>query len=272
VNGLGAETALGYVARGWPVFPCRPWPSKRPLTQHGFYDASHDSGQIRAWWTQWPDALIGVPTGKASGLVILDIDVKDGCRYGFDSLADLGRSILPQTPMAHTASGGLHVYFSAIATIIRNSEGELGPGLDVRGEGGYIIAPSPGSGYAWDPHWNFATVPLLPAPAWLGHRQRGPAATPKGKTHRLDPLRILATACDNIRRAANGERHRILNREAYTIGCLVRAGALAEGHGIHELEAATAAMAWASRGDRAKTERDLEDAFRDGVTGRSARR
>src|SRR6516165_1844652 len=57
---------------------------------------------------------------------------------------------------------------------IRNSVGKhgLGPGLDVRGQGGYAVVPCPGSGYRWDPHCNFDTVPPHPAPAWLGHRQK----------------------------------------------------------------------------------------------------
>lgn len=260
---MTAAAALGYADRGWPVFPCKR--NKRPLTEHGFKDASRDPAVIEAWWRRWPEALIGVPTGKASGLVILDIDVKDDRANGFDSLADLGRSILPDTPLVHTRSGGLHVYFATIGDEIRNSEAELGGGLDVRGEGGYVIVPSPGSGYAWDPHVNFDTVPLLPAPAWLQHRRRRERPSDNGKTGRLDPALILDAACEAIRQAPNGERNSILNREAFSVGRLVSSGALRETEARHALEAAAAAMTWRSGGDRSKAEWDLERSFGAGL-------
>ena len=163
---LGA--ALEYVQRV-PVFPCRPDGPRRkhPHTPHGFYDATGDREIITKWWTTWPRALIGMPTGLKSGYVVLDIDVKDPEANGFDSLEDLGLSILPDTPMAHTASSGLHVYFDPGGRELKNSIGLIGPGLDVRGDGGYVIVPSPGSGYVWDPQWSFDTVKPVAAPQWL---------------------------------------------------------------------------------------------------------
>lgn len=258
------EAALAYVdRRNWPVFPVGG--DKRPLIKNGFQNATRELDQIETWWRKWPDARIGVPTGSASGLVILDIDAKDERANGFDTLQALGRAILPETPMAHTPSGGLHVYFAAIDQEIRNSVGKhgLGIGLDVRGEGGYIIVPSPGSGYRWDPIYNLKTAALLPAPAWLGHRQR--REMPQHYATRLDPTTILDRACDNIRLAANGERHDVLNREAYSIAGLVRGGALAERLALHQLEAATLEMAARTGGDRVKAARDLNDAWRDGL-------
>src|SRR5690242_20941646 len=110
------EQALAYaVERGWAVFPCRwdggPRLRKTPLTRNGCKDASRDPTMVRQWWARFPAALIGLATGQASGLAILDIDVKVPQANGFDSLADLGYSILTDTPMAHTESGGVHVYF-----------------------------------------------------------------------------------------------------------------------------------------------------------------
>src|SRR5919206_859445 len=107
------DASLQYAARGWPVFPCRASEPgrKRPHTGRGFHDASLDTRTIRRWWATWPDALIGVPTGAPIGAVVLDIDTKDAVANGFDTLEDLGHAILPQTPMVHTGSGGLHVYF-----------------------------------------------------------------------------------------------------------------------------------------------------------------
>jgi hypothetical protein len=206
--------ALGYAQdRGWPVFPTRlvKRPNgkvdKVPLVKWGT-EASRDPAQIEAWWRKWPDAAISIPTGRRSGIIILDIDIRND-RNGLDTLADLdiGLAILPDTPIAHTPSGGLHVYFGCIGIEIRNSAGTkgLGAGLDIRGDGGQAVLPSPNSGYWWDPHCNFDTVTPVPAPAWLGHRQKPDRPHREGR--RLAPATILNAACENIRHAGNGERH-----------------------------------------------------------------
>ena len=84
---------------------------KRPLVERGLYAATIDRDQIRNWWRRWPKALIGLPTGRTSDTVVLDIDVKRADTNGLDTLAELGCAILPDTPLVHTASGGLHLYF-----------------------------------------------------------------------------------------------------------------------------------------------------------------
>src|SRR5258708_29958828 len=112
------EAALRYAGRGWPVFPCQ-WQGegrKRPLTEHGLHDATTDTGIITGWWSRWPEALIGVPTGEPLGCVVLDIDRLDIDRKegGPDGLATLGKidcPILPLTPTVYTASGGRHSFF-----------------------------------------------------------------------------------------------------------------------------------------------------------------
>jgi putative DNA primase/helicase len=78
--------ALGYARRGWPVFPCRPWPDKRPLSAHGFKDATTDEEVLRRWWSRWPNALIGTPTGLS--FVAFDVDPRHG---GAETLAGLAR-------------------------------------------------------------------------------------------------------------------------------------------------------------------------------------
>ena len=134
---LGA--ALSYARRGVPVFPCEPG-GKRPLTRNGFWDATTDTRRISAWWGRWPLANVGVPTGGRSGLLVLDVDLRDG---GFESLASLEKTApLPGTSRARTGGGGMHVFFRYPAgQEVRNSAGVLGPGLDVRGEGGYVVVP-----------------------------------------------------------------------------------------------------------------------------------
>jgi len=229
--------ALQYAERGWPLFPCR-WKGerrKRPLTERGFHAATIDKVQIREWWRRWPRALIGIPTGRAIGAVVLDVDVKRPEANGFDTLDALGLAILPETPMAHTVSGGLHIYFAPPDHIeIGCTEGEkgrgIGRGLDWRGAGGYIIAPSPGSGYEWDPHWNFDTVPLAPVPAALLPREpeRLASTRPIRPTTGLSPYAeaALDSACRRILAAPAGEQEATINGEAFAIGTLAGAGAI----------------------------------------------
>jgi hypothetical protein len=134
------KAALSYAKRGIPVFPCEPG-GKRPLTYNGFWDATTNLNRVKAWWGRWPDANVGVPTGKGSGLLVLDVDPRDG---GPESLATLERENgpLPETARARTGGGGVHVFFRYPAEKeVRNSAGWLGLGLDVRGEGGYVVVP-----------------------------------------------------------------------------------------------------------------------------------
>jgi hypothetical protein len=223
------EQALTHADRV-PVFPCRECEPgrKRPYTGRGFHDATRDSGIIKAWWRQWPAALIGMPTGRVSGRWVLDIDVKRPEASGFDSLEDLG-IVLPATPMTHTTSGGLHVYFDAGDRELRNSAGLIGPGLDIRGDGGYVIVPSPSSGYAWDPIYGVDT-PLAPAPDWLWP----PKPSRPIPTEPIRPVvgldrygeAAIEAACNAIARAGPGQQERTLNCECFSIGTLASAGAV----------------------------------------------
>jgi hypothetical protein len=160
--------SLAYAARGWPVFPVKAR-GKDPLTSRGFYDATTRGPAIEERCRRWPRANIGVPTGPASGFDVLDIDPKHG---GDESLAAIeaqhGR--LPHTVRAFTGSGGLHILF-AHHPGVTNRRGTLPPGIDVRGEGGYIVVePSihpNGRPYAWDVDAHPDEVQLAPWPEWL---------------------------------------------------------------------------------------------------------
>jgi len=243
------EQALANAANGRPVFPCREKGPQRksPQTARGFHDATCDPGIITKWWRSWPDALIGMPTGPASDLVVLDIDVKDDRANGFDTLADLGH-VLPETPMVHTASGGVHVYFrNPTYRELRCSAGLIGPGLDVRADGGYVIVPSPGSGYSWDPIWNFDTIEPIAPPAWLWPPLRQPLVV---STKPIRPVKGLSpygeaainSACDAIFRAPAGEQERTLNAECFSIGTLAGAGAVPQDVALNALLRAGNAM------------------------------
>jgi hypothetical protein len=161
-----------------PVFPCEPG-GKRPLTHNGFWDASVDLRRVEAWWGRWSGANLGIPTGERSGLLVLDIDPAAG---GLESLAVLERKhgLLPKSAKARTGGGGTHVFFVYPAReVVRNSAGRLGPGLDVRGEGGYVVVPPSRTRGAYE--W-LDRAPLA-QPAWLLGCLR--AASPRSGEERL---------------------------------------------------------------------------------------
>jgi len=224
------EEPICYAGQGLPVFPCiGTGPArKRPYPPNGFHAATTDTAIIRAWWALWPDALIGMPTGPASGRWVLDVDVKRAEENGFDTLEDLGHLPLPETPVVHTASGGVHYYFDAGDRELRNSAGLIGPGVDVRGAGGYVILPSEGSGYYWDPVLNFDTVPMAPAPDWLWPPKpsRPPMTAPPVPVTGLSRYgeRAIELACDAIARAPMGQQERTLNAECFSLGTAAGAG------------------------------------------------
>jgi len=142
-SALPREVALDLARAGIPVFPCRP--DKKPYTANGFKDATTDPSKVAAFWQANPRAMIGVPTGQASGLFVVDLDTeKDtGEALGEASLADLGLSHLLTGPGATTPSGGRHLYFRADgrAVGLGSTAKRIGPGIDTRGNGGYVIAP-----------------------------------------------------------------------------------------------------------------------------------
>jgi putative DNA primase/helicase len=115
------QAALDYARRGWHVLPCDAT-SKQPLTTHGFYDASTDQEKIRAWWKQWPRAMIGVRTGPESGIWVLDVDVPDG--HASLGLLESEHGELLPTLSALSPSGGRHFYFRWVDGV-KNTAGKL---------------------------------------------------------------------------------------------------------------------------------------------------
>ena len=136
-----SHAAMRLAEGGVPVFPCTPG-GKTPLTRHGHLDATTDRRRVQAWWRRSPWAKIGIPTGAASGLVVVDVDVHgavDGLR-SFVRAGDAGLvkgwGLLVSTP-----TGGQHAYFPAIPGVEQRSWQAGSAGIDFRGDGGYIIAP-----------------------------------------------------------------------------------------------------------------------------------
>jgi hypothetical protein len=152
MKALDAAIELG--ARGIPCFPCT-W-NKRPTCPGGFHSAQTDAGALRELWRKHPGPLVGVPTGPASGIDVLDVDRKHPEAVEWWRA---NKPLIPETRMHRTRSGGLHALFKSHDGL-RCSTGKIAPGVDVRGMGGYII------------HWPSAgfpvvDAPIAPWPPWL---------------------------------------------------------------------------------------------------------
>jgi putative DNA primase/helicase len=144
------NAALSYAARGWHVFPCYSLINrgcscgnadcrslaKHPMTSDGLHGATTDELLIRAWWEKWPAANVAIATGQISEIVVVDIDSRDS--------ADSFRARFPEIdfksiPTVRTGRGW-HLYFRHPGGTVQNRTG-IFPGIDVRADGGYVIAP-----------------------------------------------------------------------------------------------------------------------------------
>lgn len=136
-----AKAAATLANAGIPVFPCARG-AKEPTTAHGFKAASTDAHQVHRWWQRMPEANIGIPTGAASGLVVVDVDVHrsgDGFR-AFSKAMEMGL-IRRWACMVRTPSGGMHAYFYATPGVEQRNWSVPNRHVDFRGDGGYVIAP-----------------------------------------------------------------------------------------------------------------------------------
>ena len=133
--------ALAFAKAGIPVFPCVP-EGKHPLTPTGFRDASRDLEQVWAWWTRWPSANIGMPTGSTSGIDVVDIDVtKTDAGFAAFERATAAGLVDGELARVRTPSGGMHVYFAASADRPQRCWQAANAHIDFRGHGGYVIVP-----------------------------------------------------------------------------------------------------------------------------------
>jgi Bifunctional DNA primase/polymerase, N-terminal len=221
------EAALEYARSGIPVFPCNPL-DKKPLTSNGFKDATKDEAQINAWWQKWPNAMIGAPTGPASGMWVVDLDLDPAKKLdGKATLEQLitQRGPIPETLKTITPRGGEHLIFSWDPNVeIRNSAGKIGPGIDVRGNGGYVCLPpsksANGGEYRWAPGPNQVAAP---APAWL-------IALAKAVKAKAWATAALERECKAVASALPGTRNNALNTAAFNLGQVVG------GRGLDEQE------------------------------------
>lgn len=155
-----------YAQNGWQVFPLKPR-DKTPKVKWADVATSEENMLVGIWEAE-PTANVGIACGARSGLVVLDVDPDHD---GYYSLRDLQEKYgdLPETPTIKTGGGGEHFYFKHPGFEIRNSAGKLGAGLDIRGDGGYVVAaPSihpNGNRYEWS--IKPSQKPLAEMPAWM---------------------------------------------------------------------------------------------------------
>ncbi|MDP8950758.1 MAG: bifunctional DNA primase/polymerase, partial [Actinomycetota bacterium] len=145
------QAALKIAGKGRPVFPVKP--DKSPYTPRGFKDASTNLGRVNALFNRYRGAKIGMPTGKRSGILVVDVD-------RLEALEELGPELvsrLRETLTVRTPSGGLHFYLNHVEGLT-NRTGGLPAGIDVRAEGGYVVVP-PSEGYTIETRAPIADAP-----------------------------------------------------------------------------------------------------------------
>ena len=214
-----------------PAFFCNE--AKRPTCPNGLYDACQGDA-LDALFRRHPGPLIGVPTGPASGLAVLDVDPNKGG----DTWWNENRARLPLTRVHETRSGGIHGVFQH-RDGLRCSTSKIALGIDVRGERGYIV---------WWPFTGLSVINadvLAPWPDWLKPPDPDPPApivtAPFCGGSRYGAV-ALASACAAITCAPNGDQESTLNKESYSIGQLVGAGVIDQASAISRLLSAASAM------------------------------
>jgi hypothetical protein len=162
--------ARAYVARCWSIVPVEPRGKRPRVPWAEFQHRVPTQAEIGEWFRRWPDANVGIVAGRVSGLVVVDVDPRHG---GERSLQEFQRTCgaLPDTVEATTGGGGRHLYFAHPGGTVTNRIG-VAPGIDLRADGGCVVAPpsvhSSGRRYAWVDARAPGECPLAPAPAWIG--------------------------------------------------------------------------------------------------------
>lgn len=255
------EWAMAYVDRGWRVMPCH-WmmldenfdrscscgaqdcgsPGKHPRPRRGSHDATLSGQQVDGWWRSiWPKANIGIATGQASDLYVIDLDGQ----AAIDEWAalELAHGDAP-TLTCRTGGGGQHRYYKLPPRLrLANTAKRIAPHIDSRGDGGYVLAPPSNHRSGRDYEWaNWPTVPA-PIPPWLGRMligvpdapRRAPAPIRRGQDDDPVAIRILTDEARTVAETQPGSRNEQLFKSAASVFSIVMGGDL-------RIEAAWAAM------------------------------
>lgn len=230
------------------IFPCGA--NKIPLIKGWQQAATTDPEQIRLWQELFKDKLAywGIPTGPGTDLLVLDVDVKKS--NGFESLKALP---IPETMTQTTRSGGKHYLFRypKDGKHYGNRAGFL-PGLDIRGEGGYIV------------HYGVDSKPIADAPTWLLTDTAKPIYQATGPTVKVAPeiaQAIVLNSLEAIRNAPEGESNNTLNTEAFKVGQLVASQSITREYAFETLFKAAK--------DRGKPDYEAKATINSGLDGGS---
>jgi hypothetical protein len=242
-----AKGAAPYLALGWRVLPLRKkW--KAPLIKDWVSAASNDPALVAQWEREFPGCNIGLATGAQSGVVVLDVDPRNGGHLTLNKLAAQGY-LLPQCPESRTANRGRHLYFAYREGIGSNKD-KLGAGIDVQSNGRQVVLPpsfvgpssqGPGGPYTWVRQ----PAQLLPAlPMWLVDRLKPKPV--KRQYHESAQTfaaaeRSLEGMCARLAREPQRNRNNLLNWATYHAGLLVREGKI--GRSVVEARLTQAALA-----------------------------
>ena len=240
--------AIKIAKDGFKIFPCND--KKQPLVKNGFHAATNNVNQINEWWTKWPNAAIGMPTGAVNGFWVVDCDVKNGNGIlEFLNICKEHNYNPDNTYIVETQSGGLHYYFEFEQdSPISNSAKIIAPNIDIRGDGGYVIVPPScinGKIYKVNNNKTIQT-----APSWLIELCKGKGHTNIQKAENnslkanfsgvVSPVvkNIFERAINDVKLAPDGCRNDTLNRSAFLCGQLIGANSLDEDFARTELEKA----------------------------------
>lgn len=236
--------AVELATRGWYVFPAPPGEKKSYLSAEFSggrnWGATNRPDEVRGIFERYPEANVGIMTGMDSGVFVVEADTPEG--HAIDGIAALAaleatHGALPPTLQAQSPSGSIHYYFNHPGFPVKNSASKIAPGVDVRGDGGMVIAPpsvKPGVGsYTWR-----NALPVADAPAWLLVMVKGVERSASTQPAREAPVgqrpvegsaaaRALRSACEAVVVAEKGTRNHILNTSAFLIGRYVAAGEIA---------------------------------------------
>ena len=236
---------------GFSLIPLRPR-EKIPVGKWERYQTERASPEQLAMWAANDSLNIGVVTGAISGVIVLDLDSPQAIAHA----EGLG---LPRTPAVQTANGEHHYYAHPGGTL--GNRAKFLPGMDLRGDGGYVAAPGSihptGAEYTWK--YPPETCELAAMPAWLTEALAGKSNKPKGRPFALAEL---AVACAELRATPEGGRNDALNRAAFRLARLVHKRQL-DGDYLKEQLRAAAADAGLDAGEIEKT---LDSGYGDGLS------
>jgi hypothetical protein len=250
------DNAAKYAELGWAIFPLTAGDKVPMRGTNGLHNASNDRAQIEAWSLRHPDANIAIRCGKASNVVVIDCDPRNGSDETVAKLARVGKTFPDTCPEASTPRAGRHLYCAYDERVQASKVHALGPGVDLKTDGGYIVLPpswwaKQDAGYRWivPPRGNC----LPPLPRWVIQ-----ALQPKPAPKRAPSTPIDTSNLSGYRRQAVADLQDLAQQMA-TLG-----------DGRHTAPFSMACRIGKYRAHGLLTDAEIESAFLDASTSNEA--